>query len=114
MQQWHALLLSVAVECFAVLVALIFLRRVKGEARWRVIIAIAAATLLTHPIAWQINLLTRDIASFAPRVLCIEALVVVVEAALLMWASARKRSECLLLAGFANTASFLFGLWIYS
>ena len=108
-EQLAALCLTIAIE---LLVAMPWrLTQLKGRTQWlRWAGLIAAASLLTHPVAWWMNTQLAAHLPFWERASVIEALVVLGEAALYWKVGELGVWRALGVAASANMASFGFGL----
>ena len=70
------------------------------------------ATAVTHPQMWTLAIWSYGRFPYWPAILTIEALVVVVEAALIAWMARLTPARAGIVSLVANSASFLFGLWL--
>lgn len=111
MNQWMALLLSLAVEIPCVLLLSRLLRPRPGLPRTAAVAA--TATLLTHPLAYQLTLLLRPLMPFVWRAAVIEGAVVLVEGALFAKVGEMGWKKGLAVALVANALSFAVGLLVY-
>ncbi len=109
MTEFEALLLSAAIEgplAFAVV----------AFARWpcrgpfHVAIATMLATAVTHPQLWSASLWLYPRIGYWPTVGCAEALVILVEAAIIAWAAGLSPLRALTVSIVANGTSTLTGL----
>ena len=82
MTQWLALALSLAIEVPAAVAGVLLLRWLPAPAAGRLAVVAAAATLITHPLAWNANIYLRHALPFVWRGLLIESAVVLVEGVL--------------------------------
>jgi len=117
MTQLHALALTLLLEG---LVAAGLLRwwGQRGWAWGRTVAIVLAASLLTHPLAWQANRSWLRGLPFPVRAAIIEVTVVLVEA-VIVWRASQlvaagrlSLGRALVLALLANAASFGYGLWL--
>jgi len=111
MSESEALLISMAIEG-PVAFALVALARWPSRGALHVGAAAMVATAVTHPQMWTLAIWSFGRFPYGPAILTIEALVAVVEAALIAWMAQLTpvRSGVVSLA--ANAASFLFGQWL--
>ena len=112
MNQWAALLLTLAVE---VPIVLFWVRRTEPETfDWpRVAAVAAAATLLTHPLVWYTN--NALIAwPFVARAAVVETFAVVAEAVVYWRFLAQPLRRAALLSLVANGISFSIGLAVWA
>jgi hypothetical protein len=70
------------------------------------------ATAVTHPQMWALAIWSYSRFPYWPAILAIEALVVIVEAALIAWMARLTPARAGIVSLAANAASFLFGLWL--
>ncbi|MCG3172524.1 MAG: hypothetical protein GMKNLPBB_00677 [Myxococcota bacterium] len=110
--QTFALTLSLLIE--APVVWLILRRRLPAgrEGQGRIWLAALAATLITHPLAWNANRLLVELAPFELRAAAIELTVILVEGLLFAGLLRAPRGAALASSAAANAASFLAGLWV--
>jgi hypothetical protein len=111
--QLVALVLTLAIE--AVVVVLWFVVLGKTAAMPRALLAGLVGNLLTHPVVWNVGVLTKDQLGWDVVLLIFvasEAGAVVVEAALYTWVGRMRFWPALLLSFLANTASVLVGCGI--
>jgi hypothetical protein len=85
--------------------------RKRGEAVWRIALVAAAASMVTHPIAWWANRSLVGTLGMTERYTLIELAVVVVEAVIYRGAIATRTVAAGVTSLVANAASFGFGLW---
>ncbi len=113
MTEAQSLLLSAAIEgpiAFAI---------VRG-ANWpsrgplHVGVASAVATAVTHPQLWAAAYWAYPRFPFWPAILVLEALVVVAEGLMIAWMAQLVLPRAMIVSLIANSASFLFGLWLTS
>jgi hypothetical protein len=113
MTEFEAMLLSVAIEA-----PLAFI--VVSVARWpcrgplHAAIAVSLATAVTHPQLWTAALWLYPRFGYWSTVVCAEALVVLVEAAIIAWATGLSSVRALVVSGIANGASTLIGLALFA
>ncbi len=110
LDQTQALVLSIAIE----LPCLLGLGRVLGWMRkrdvWAWTLAGVAATLVTHPFAWDFSVTHTPTLTPEGKALRIEAAVVLAEAILYAIALRLRPARALALAAVANAVSFAIGL----
>jgi len=75
-------------------------------------LASMVATAVTHPQMWTLAIWSYGRFPYWPAILSIEALVVVVEAALIAWMARLTLARAGAVSLVANSASFLIGLWL--
>ncbi|MGA2495937.1 MAG: hypothetical protein ABSF67_23955 [Roseiarcus sp.] len=111
MSETEALLISMAIE---------------GPVAWAIVVVAAwpsrgalhagaasmVATAVTHPQMWTLAIWSYGRFPYWPAILTIEALVVVVEAVLIAWMARLTPARSGIVSLAANSASFLFGLWL--
>jgi hypothetical protein len=108
-----ALLLSAAIEGPLAYAVVAF-------ARWpcrgpvHVAIATMLATAVTHPQLWSASLWLYARIGYWPAVGCAEAVVILVEAAIIAWASGLSSLRALAVSAIANAASALTGLVLFA
>jgi hypothetical protein len=113
MKQLLALLISWVIEVPIILIVLAITRKLSSlEDICNVVILACAATLFTHPLAWESNQLLIPYMEFTLRVGLIESCVVIVEGILYALFLKLGGRQGLLLSMMANTASFFGGLLI--
>jgi hypothetical protein len=109
MNEIEALLLSAIIEApLAYIVA-----RAGGwpnRGNLHVAAAAAAATAITHPQLWAAALWTYSRLPYWPSILALEAVVVLVEGALIAWMAGLRIDRAMLVSLVANVGSFLIGL----
>ena len=114
MNQVGALALTLAVE---LAVALGWVRAcswAQGKALWgRLPLAVCAASLLTHPLAWRASTVWLAAWSPWPRAVIIELAVVAAETALLHWLQPLSWRRALTVAALMNTLSFAVGVALW-
>ena len=71
----------------------------------------AAATAITHPQLWALALWAYDRYPYWPSVLTLEALVVLVEGALIAWMAMLRPGRAMLVSLAANSGSLALGLF---
>jgi hypothetical protein len=110
MSQLHALIISIFIESLVIGLLVLVFSRSFSRLTPLCMLAIAGATMLTHPCAWRLNRMLMSDFSFPIRAALIEALVIFAEAGLLCVMVSLSKRHALVLAIAANTMSFLFGL----
>lgn len=110
MSETEALLISMAIEG-PVAFALVALMGWPSRGALHVGAASMVATAVTHPQMWALAIWSFGRFPYWPAILSIEALVVVVEAALIAWMAQLTPARAGAVSLAANSASFLFGLW---
>jgi len=111
MSESEALLISMAIEG-PVAFALVALARWPCRGPLHVGLAAMVATAVTHPQMWTLAIWSFGRVPYGPAILTIEALVAVVEAALIAWMAQLTLARAGVVSFAANAASFLFGLWL--
>ena len=111
MNETQALLLSMAIEG-PVAFALVAFARWPSRGALQVGAAAMVATAVTHPQMWALAIWSFGRLPYWPAILAIEALVVVVEAALIAWMARLTLMQAGAVSLAANGASFLIGLWL--
>jgi hypothetical protein len=111
MSETLALLISMAIEG-PVAFALVTLARWPSRGALHVGAASMIATAVTHPQMWALAIWSYGRFPYWPAILSIEALVVVVEAALIAWMARLALSRAGIVSLLANSASFVAGLWL--
>jgi hypothetical protein len=111
MSEAEALLISMAIEG-PVAFVLVTLMRWPSRGPLHVGAASMVATAVTHPQLWMLAIWSYGRFPYGPAILSIEALVVVVEAALIAWMAQLTPARAGAVSLVANSASFLFGLWL--
>lgn len=110
LEQTHALALSVGIET----ACLLGLGHVCGWLRrreaWAWVIAGIAATLVTHPFAWEFSITHTPTLTPEGKALRIEAAVIIAEALLYAIVLRLPAARAFALSLFANAASFGIGL----
>ena len=109
MSESLALLISMAIEG-PVAFAVVTLARWPCRGALHVGAASMIATAVTHPQMWALAIWSYGRFPYWPAILAIEALVVVVEAALIAWMARLTPARAGIVSLVANSASFLFGL----
>jgi hypothetical protein len=109
MSEAEALLISMAIEG-PVAFALVTLANWPSRGALHVGAASTVATAVTHPQMWTLAIWSYGRFPYWPAILAIEALVVVVEAALIAWMARLPPARAGIVSLAANAASFLFGL----
>jgi hypothetical protein len=110
MSEAEALLISMAIEG-PIAFAIVALARWPSRGAAHAGLASMVATAVTHPQMWALAIWSFGRFPYGPAILTIEALVVVVEAALIAWMAQLTLRRAGLVSLVANAASFLFGLW---
>jgi hypothetical protein len=111
MSESEALLISMAIEG-PVAFALVALAGWPSRGPSHAGLASMVATAVTHPQMWTLAIWSFGRFPYWPAILSIEALVVVVEAALIAWMARLTPARAGGVSLAANAASFLFGLWL--
>lgn len=111
MTEAEALLISAAIEG-PIAYAIAAIARWPSRGALHVGVASAAATAITHPQMWAAALWAYPRFSYWPAILTIEALVVVAEGVLIAWMARLAPARAMIVSLVANSASFLFGLWL--
>jgi hypothetical protein len=111
MSETEALLISMAIEG-PVAFALVKLAGWPSRGALHAGLASMVATAVTHPQMWALAIWSFGRFPYWPAILAIEALVVVVEAALIAWMARLTPARAGIVSLAANAASFLFGLWL--
>ena len=111
MNETQAVLISMAIEG-SVAFALVALARWPSRGALHVGLAAMVATAVTHPQMWALAIWSYGRVPYWPAILTIEALVVVVEAALIAWMARLSPARAGIVSFAANAASFLIGLWL--
>jgi hypothetical protein len=116
MTEFEAMLLSVAIEA-PIAFAIVAIKGwpCPGSRRGPLdaAIAISVATAVTHPQLWTAALWLYPRIGFWPAVGCAEAVVVVVEAAIILWATGLSAARAFALSTIANGASTLIGIALF-
>jgi hypothetical protein len=113
MTEFEAMLLSAAIEA-PIAFAMIAITRWPCRGPLNAAIAIALATAVTHPQLWTSALWLYPRIGFWPTVACTEALVVLVEAAIVIWTTGLSPARALAVSAVANGASTLTGLVLFA
>ena len=111
MSETEALLISMAIEG-PVAFALVKFAGWPSRGALHAGLASMVATAVTHPQMWALAIWSFGRFPYWPAILAIEALVVVVEAALIAWMTQLTPARAGIVSLAANSASFLFGLWL--
>jgi hypothetical protein len=111
MSEADALLISMAIEG-PVAFAIVALARWPSRGALHAGLASMVATAVTHPQMWALAIWSYGRFPYWPAILTIEALVVVVEAALIAWMARLTIGRAGIVSLVANSASFLAGLWL--
>jgi hypothetical protein len=109
MSESEALLISMAIEG-PVAFALVAITRWPCRGALHAGLASMVATAVTHPQLWSLAIWSYGRFPYWPAILSLEALVVVVEAALIAWMARLTPARAGAVSLVANAASFLFGL----
>ncbi|MBD2205973.1 hypothetical protein H6G33_13975 [Calothrix sp. FACHB-1219] len=113
MTQLLALLISWLIEIPVVLIILVITKQLSSHRYICNSLFIAfAATLFTHPLAWESNQILTSYIKFPLRVAVIESFVMIIEGILYTKFLKLNWRKGLLLSILANTTSFLAGLVI--
>lgn len=113
MTQLLALLISLVIELPVVLIILAMIRQLSSiKDIYNALILACLATLITHPLAWEINQILMPYLGFSLRVGLIEIAVVIAEGVLYTFFLNLGWRIGLLLSLIANATSFLGGLLI--
>ena len=113
MSEFEAMLLSVAIEA-PIAYALVAVTGWSCRGPLNAAIAISLATAVTHPQLWAGALWLYPRMGFWPTVVCAEALVVAVEAAIIIWTTGLSARRALAVSAAANGASTLVGVALYA
>jgi hypothetical protein len=111
MSEAEALAISMAIEGLAAF-AIVALARWPSRGALHVGLAAMVATAVTHPQMWTLAIWSYGRFPYWPAILSIEAMVVVVEATLIAWTARLTLARAGAVSLAANSASFLFGLWL--
>jgi len=111
MSEAEALLISMAIEG-PIAFVLVTLARWPSRGALHAGAASMVATAVTHPQMWSLAIWSYGRFPYWPAILSIEALVVVVEAALIAWMAELTPARAGAVSLVANSASFLIGLWL--
>ena len=113
MVETEALLVSAALEGpIGFLVARLTRWPSRGAAH--VGLACAVATAVTHPQVWAAAFWAYPYFPFWPTAVALEALVIVAEGVMIAWMAQLTFPRAMIVSSIANSASFLFGLWLAS
>ncbi|MGD0641887.1 MAG: hypothetical protein ABSC22_14155 [Roseiarcus sp.] len=109
----QALLISATIEGP---IAFAIVRATKWPSRGplHVGVASAVATAVTHPQLWAAAFWAYPRFPYWPAILVLEALVIAAEGVLIAWMAQLVLPRAMIVAFIANSASFLFGLWLAS
>jgi hypothetical protein len=113
MSQLIALLISLLIEVLVVFLLVYFTWEFSLLESGRIFIVAFAATLLTHPFAWQGNEILLPYLIFPLRVTLIEVIVVIVEGVIYRIFAGLSWWQSIFLSFISNATSFLVGLAIY-
>lgn len=104
-----ALMVSAAIEG-PLAYAVVAVMRWPCRGPFHVAIAAMLATAVTHPQLWSASLWLYPRIGYWPTVGCAEAVVILVEAAIIAWASGLSSLRALAVSAMTNAASALTGL----
>src|SRR5882757_4892072 len=113
MTEFDAMVLSVAIEA-PLAFAVVSLARWPCRGPLHAAIAITLATAVTHPQLWAASLWLYPRLGYWPTVGCAEALVILAEAAIMVWATGLSSARALAVSALANTASTLAGVVLFA
>lgn len=83
------------------------------RAWWRGALVVIAASLISHPLAWQANAVWLRGWPFAPRAAVIELTVAIVESAIVAWGLSLAARRAAVIATSMNAWSFAIGLVVF-
>lgn len=109
MSECEAMILSAALEAI-VAFAIAHFRAWPCRGAIHVGAASAIATFVTHPQFWNAALFAYDRYGIWPSLAALEAIVVLVEGALIAWMASLRLDHAMLVSLAANAASFALGL----
>lgn len=111
MVETEALLVSAALEGP---IGFLFARLTRWPCRGplHVGFACAVATAVTHPQVWAAAFWAYPHFPYWPTAIVLEALVIVAEGLMIAWMAQLALPRAMLVSLIANSASFLFGLWL--
>lgn len=110
MTETAALFLSIFVEC-SVALLLVWFARWPNRGMAFILIAPAAATLLTHPALWRAALWAYPKFGYWPSALVLEAAVILIEGVVILGITRLAPRQAILVSFVANSASVLAG-WL--
>lgn len=113
MTQLEALGLTVALELPIALAWFLPAGWLPRRAWWRGALVVIAASLISHPLAWQANVVWLRGWGFWPRATVIELAVAVVEAAILAWGLSLPARRAVVVSTTMNACSFGGGLLVF-
>ena len=111
MSQVTAMLASIVIEAA---VALLLMAALRWPGALRAAAAAALATLLSHPFAWVGAKALIGPLGYAPAVIAVEAMVIVLESTVYRWLVPLPWRRALLVSAAANLASTACGLLAYA
>ncbi len=114
MTQPIALLLSLIIEVPAVLLFSCITEPMSRKEQLLLIMLACAATMLTHPFAWESDAMLVPYLTFPLRVTIIESAVIVIEGTLYALLSDLGWRRGMVASALANAGSFFLGLVIYN
>jgi hypothetical protein len=112
MSQLEALGLTIAIEVVVALAILLGARWLPRAELARAGAIVAAASLLSHPLAWQANTVWLRRLPFAERAAVIEIAVALIETVVLAFGLRIGWRRAAVIAVIANAVSFALGLWL--
>ncbi|MGD1038695.1 MAG: hypothetical protein ABR878_16295 [Roseiarcus sp.] len=109
----QALVISAAIEGP---IAFAIVRAAEWPSRGALHVGVAsmAATAVTHPQLWAAAYWAYPRFPYWPAILVLEALVIAAEGVMIAWMAQLALSRAMIVSSIANSASFLFGLWLAS
>jgi hypothetical protein len=113
MSQLFALFISLITEVLVIFLLVYFTLKFSSLEIRRIFIVAFAATLFTHPFAWQGNEVLLPYLIFPLRVTLIEVIVVIVEGVIYRIFAGLSCWQSIFLSFISNVTSFLVGLAIY-
>ena len=113
MWEAQALCVSAAIEG-PIAFAIVRVAKWPSRGALHVGVAAAAATAVTHPQMWSAAIWAYPRFPFWPAILVVEALVIAAEGVLIAWMAQLSLPRAMIVSSIANSASFLFGLWLTS
>lgn len=112
MAEWQALAISVAIEVPVILLLALY-RPAGGRGLPATALASAIATAVTHPQLWAAALWAYPRWGYRPSIIALEAMVVVVEGALIAFIAGLRPRTALLFSLAANFTSFSVGKLVF-
>ncbi len=112
MSQLEALLLTLATEVPVALTVALALGWSDRASAWKWVAVVAAASLLTHPLAWWASVQPGPELSWELRATAIETSVVLVETLILHLGTQTRLPRAFAVALVMNTASFAVGVML--